>query len=144
MKKSAIKKKPVKTAPAKKVKVKKKAEEEKAGAKKMTRKQVINSTDASEVVSGDSVIMLGESVTIKDVRRFYSQLAGYIDCQTSLCIDASAVKKIDTAGLQMLLGFVKKKLDQNVVIKWLGPTEEVLNKARTLGVVVEMGLVEGT
>jgi anti-anti-sigma regulatory factor len=56
------------------------------------------------------------------------------DCsRPEVVIDGSQVERIDTAGLQLLVGFAKEQKNAGRALRWRGTSAALLRCSRTLG-----------
>ncbi|MFK7816956.1 MAG: STAS domain-containing protein [Gammaproteobacteria bacterium] len=80
------------------------------------------------------VLALPEKFTISECEEFYSMLCERIKKKTSLVLDASSVKQIDTAALQLITVSLKENiaLDNKIVLS--GVSDEFVERASLLGV----------
>jgi len=59
-------------------------------------------------------------------------------------VDGSAVERIDTAGLQLLLSFVKHQASRGKSVRWLASSPELIRGSQLLGIAGILGLPEST
>ncbi len=77
---------------------------------------------------------LESNVTIAVAGDLYNQLHDALDSSRVIEVNAEAVEKIDTAGLQLLC-LVSKELQSHFMeIKWFKPSQAFLASAKLLGV----------
>jgi ABC-type transporter Mla MlaB component len=63
----------------------------------------------------------------------YKRFLKALDVSNTIEVKASKVKKVDTAGLQIVIA-VKRKLDKSGgQVIWSNPSEELVDSARILG-----------
>lgn len=96
------------------------------------------------VNNSDSKLYVLESVlSINTLNQLYDDFIVLSDHQGGVNIDASSVEKVDTASVQMILAFFRKKKQQSFSVQWLSPSEELINKISLLGLSEEMNLLSG-
>jgi anti-anti-sigma regulatory factor len=76
----------------------------------------------------DAIITIAEAAALKD------HLLAYVNQRGEINIDGSRVESVDTAGLQVLLAFVRTIRAQGTVIRWTGISGALLNTAQLMGV----------
>lgn len=81
--------------------------------------------------SNRDVFELPESFTISECQEQYSQLIEKLSNEEELHLDASKVKHVDTAGLQLLASLMNK--NENKKIIWHQSSSELENNAINLG-----------
>jgi len=69
-----------------------------------------------------------------------TQLIQWLDQAGDVEIDASAVEKIDTAGLQLLVAFKRGLQDTNRGLTWRATAPELHRAAAQLGLSAPLGL----
>lgn len=85
-------------------------------------------------------ISLGESLCIAQAQSMHNRLNKALEKSTTIEIKASAIKKIDTAGLQLIIS-LKKEVDiQEGNIVWVKPSDELIESASLLGFLEDLGL----
>ena len=129
-KKLSPKKKKVQKVKTEKVKA------EKVKAEKKSKKT------KSEVDTGDSInrLVLESSLIINNANDVYEALKKLEGAGQEIEIDASKIENIDSAILQLLYAFVLKIKASDMKLSWYKPTEVLLNKASTLGLLKQLGL----
>jgi ABC-type transporter Mla MlaB component len=80
----------------------------------------------------DGVIALPSQCLLRDVVEYRERLLNCIDAQ-SVSIDASAVERIDTAFMQVLLAFVRDRTAAREHLAWLNVSDTLIDAARVLG-----------
>jgi anti-anti-sigma regulatory factor len=88
--------------------------------------------------SSDARVVLQPSCTIREAAALKSELLRVLDAST-VVIDASAVAKIDTAGVQLLMTLVFDRRLASVATRWEGVTPPLRAAARSLGLESAMG-----
>ena len=73
----------------------------------------------------------------------HSQLAGAIARAGTIVIDASAVKRIDAASLQLLAAFVYDRTSRGRGVAWKSPAPVIESAARKLGLLSLLALSAG-
>ena len=90
--------------------------------------------DSNEPIVLDAVITIAEAAALKD------QLLPYINRKGEVRVDGSRVASVDTAGMQVLLAFVRTLQNHGAVVHWTGASETLLGIAQLLGVAAHIGL----
>lgn len=78
-------------------------------------------------------IRLNSNPNLRDAMALKATLIGALDVATAVSIDASAVERIDTATLQLLLAFVRDRQRMNLACQWIGVTTALSEAASMLG-----------
>ena len=86
-------------------------------------------TDESLV---DGVIALPSQCLLRDVVEYRARLLNCMDA-LSVSIDASAVERIDTAFMQVLLAFVRDRIAAHASVAWLNINDTFIGAAKVLG-----------
>ena len=102
----------------------------------MTRNPKRNATKARPS------FVMGPQCTLREAEVFKAALLAAEDSSGDFRIDASAVERIDTAGLQLLLGFAARLqlMQRRLVFAAVSPALHA--SARQLGLVGTLGLPE--
>jgi len=82
----------------------------------------------------DAVITIAEAAALKD------QLLAHINRNGEVTLDGTRVASVDTAGLQILLAFVRTLQGHGAVIRWTGVSPALFNTAQLLGLEGQIGL----
>lgn len=85
---------------------------------------------------------LSEQITISAVAAMHEDLEALIarqDCD-KVVLKAAAVKRVDTAGMQLLLAFVIAVRDGHISLTWNKPSKILLEAASVLGLQQALGL----
>lgn len=85
------------------------------------------------------IVSLPDSLTIHGVRRFKESLQQYAG-QSAVTVDLHAIREIDTAGLQLLLAFLRHMRMTGAAFSWVGGPGVVTAAARSLGLAAELSL----
>jgi anti-anti-sigma regulatory factor len=80
------------------------------------------------------VIDLGASCTLADVAGLRSACLAALDGKAEPVIDGSRVARVDTAGLQVLVGFTIDCMERSTNFRWTGRSPELTRGIRLLGV----------
>ena len=91
-------------------------------------------SEGMEPIVLEAVITIAEAATLKD------QLLPHINRKGDVYMDGSGVQSVDTAGLQVLLAFVRTLQGHGAVVHWTGVSESLLGMAELLGVASHIGL----
>lgn len=88
----------------------------------------------------DAIIRLGAQLTIREAVPLRAELLERVDAVEPVGFDASAVQKVDTAGLQVLLAFVQQRRHSGGALKWMGCSEAMQRAASLLALEQPLGL----
>ncbi len=87
-----------------------------------------------------AVINLDRTITLTNLEVVYTQFVAALDTSSTIEINAKAVDKIDTAGIQLLC-LVRKEIDSQVgEVYWVEPSDSLIRSAELLGVKEELHL----
>lgn len=78
---------------------------------------------------------LPENLTVAHVQALHEQLEALVDDQANdhILVHASGVKRVDTAGLQLLLVAKKAASERRITWVWDAPSDVLVNGAMLLG-----------
>jgi len=82
------------------------------------------------------------SCTLRDSLDMQFQLLAVDFGDSDVIVDGSAVERIDTAGLQMLLSFAKYQATRGKPVLWAAASPELLRSSQQLGLAGMLGLEE--
>ena len=68
-----------------------------------------------------------------DAEALKNELARLLDSATPVTLDISAVRRIDTAGLQVITSFVRERESRGQRIEWRGAAPALTSAAQLLG-----------
>ena len=85
-------------------------------------------------------LKLEASCTLRDSLDMQFQLLAVDFGDSEVLVDGSAVERIDTAGLQMLLAFVRHHAARGKSVQWTAASPELLRGSRMLGLDAMLGL----
>lgn len=94
----------------------------------------VNTIESNKPIVLDAVITIAEAAALKD------QLLPHINRKGEIYMDGSHVQSVDTAGLQVLLAFVRTLRGHDAVVHWSGVSQSLLETAELLGVASHIGL----
>jgi ABC-type transporter Mla MlaB component len=81
----------------------------------------------------DNSVQLPSHLTIRHIEQVYHQFEDALKGTGNLRIDASAVSKVDTAGIQLLIGLKIEMDSQHSAIEWISVTDELRHVAQFMG-----------
>lgn len=87
-----------------------------------------------EETSNESIVHCGPHMDLSSVVAQKETLLQALHIKKSICLEASEISKIDTAGIQLLLNFVLAAKDANIIWYWKNPTTQLINISKLLGV----------
>jgi anti-anti-sigma regulatory factor len=89
-------------------------------------------------------LKLEPSCTLRDSIDMQFQLLAVDFGDSDVLVDGSAVERIDTAGLQMLLSFVKHQAGRGKPVRWSAVSDELARGSRLLGLAAQLGIPDAT
>ena len=117
-----------------------KPKQKKVSAKKAVAEKAAEETVSSQDKADLNRLELESSLVINKASDFYQSLKKLLAGGQSIEIDASKVEIIDSAIMQLLFAFVLKLKEMDISYSWHKPSENLLNKASTLGLTEKLGL----
>lgn len=99
-------------------------------------------TDAPRAERAPAGLKLEASCTLRDSLDMQFQLLAVDFGDSDVIVDGSAVERIDTAGLQMLLSFAKYQGTRGKPVLWVAASPELLRSSQLLGLAGMLGLPE--
>jgi anti-anti-sigma regulatory factor len=87
-------------------------------------------------------LRLESSCTLRDSMDMQFQLLAVEFGESDVLVDGSAVERIDTAGLQLLLSFAKYHAARGKPLKWTAASPELVRGSQLLGFSGTLGLPE--
>ncbi len=100
----------------------------------------INEEDVAMAASNEEIIVLEEDVSIVQVAGLKEAWLPYLDSGKDIKIDASAVEDVDTAGLQLLLSFVKTASESGRSVSWQSPSEALIQAVQETSLKDPLGI----
>ena len=98
--------------------------------------------DATGAASaGSACPALPPALDIRDIRETFEFLRSAVNCGVDR-IDASAVVRVDTAGLQLLLAAGRTAAAHGRALRWAGASSTLVEAATRLGVAGLLGLAK--
>ena len=94
------------------------------------------------VTSAPAGLKLEASCTLRDSIDMQFQLLAVDFGDSDVLVDGSAVERIDTAGLQMLLSFAKYQAERGKPVRWTAVSPELLRSSQLLGMAGMLGIAE--
>ena len=89
--------------------------------------------DSGDGAHRNGAIPLESSLIIRDVQALKAQLDAHAEGEAPIVIDGAAVCHVDTAGLQLLLGFVRHLERQSRSLTWRDVSGALREKALLAG-----------
>lgn len=87
-------------------------------------------------------IECGERMTIEQVESLYSQLESASLEHGHIELIADRVQQCDTASLQLIVNLLRMSKQQGHTVKWVKPSESILNVAKLLGLIEPLELTQ--
>jgi anti-anti-sigma regulatory factor len=84
-------------------------------------------------------VQLGELLTIEQVAAMHAELGRHLHAG-AVVLEAGAVKRIDTAGLQLLAALVRAAESRGKPVQWRSVSAAVRDGARHVGLSAALGL----
>ena len=124
-------------------------EEPIATAAPATRKSPVAEAPAAESAAAGEAptiarragLRLEPSCTLRDALDMQFQLLATDFGDSDVLLDGSAVERIDTAGLQMLVAFAKHHVASGKRMQWTAASQELQRGSRMLGLDEALGLI---
>lgn len=82
----------------------------------------------------------GEHLDIAEATNLYSRLQKALSKSSNIELKADAVKKVDTAGLQLFVALAREVTQTGGGLSWKKPSQILLDTAAQLGLDRELGL----
>lgn len=79
-------------------------------------------------------VVLGPSCTLREAVRLRGELLTRLDVGEPVRIDGAAVERVDTAGIQLLVGFAIDCMERGIVFSWTARSALLEEAIRLLGV----------
>lgn len=97
-------------------------------------------TPAPVVAAAPAGLRLEASCTLRDSIDMQFQLLAVDFGDSDVLVDGSAVERIDTAGLQMLVSFAKHQASRGKPVRWTAASSELTRGSQALGLSDLLGL----
>lgn len=78
-------------------------------------------------------LVLGAACTLREAASLKAQLLACRVSGDTVTVDGSAVQRIDTAGLQLLVAFARREAGAGRLLQWHAPSDELCNAVSQLG-----------
>jgi len=105
------------------------------------RGRTMRATPAAAPVSDAFLLRLDASCTLRETADLqFSLVAASGD---PVVVDGSAVERVDTAGLQLLVALVRRQQQAGRRIEWKAASPELLKCGERLGLIEALGLTGG-
>jgi anti-anti-sigma regulatory factor len=102
--------------------------------------KVSKAASASEKANAGELLALPSSCTVRESAALKAELLTVFDSQSTVTLDMRAVERVDTSVLQLLLSFVRDRLQQGRVTKWMGLPDCVNEAVGVLGLSSLLGI----
>ncbi len=89
----------------------------------------------------DLKFALGEVIDISMVNSLYDALKLLLNEANQVIIDAGAVKRLDTAAMQLILCWYRESKDRNIQVTWKNTEGVFADCAKLLGLSSELDLI---
>ena len=99
-------------------------------------------TPATTVAAAPAGLKLEASCTLRDSIDMQFQLLAVDFGDSDVLVDGSAVERIDTAGLQMLVSFAKHQASRGKPVRWTAASAELTRGSQLLGLDDLLGLAQ--
>jgi anti-anti-sigma regulatory factor len=104
--------------------------------------ELINASVPASAPVSPAGLKLEPSCTLRDSIDMQFQLLAVDFGNSDVVVDGSAVERIDTAGLQMLLAFAKHQASRGKALRWSAVSPELTRGSQLLGLAALLGLPE--
>ena len=84
--------------------------------------------------------LFDEVLDITMARQYYEQLNQYLNDNKKMVLNAEKIERIDGAGLQLIVAFIKEAKKLNLQISWTGVSKAFKKNAEILGVCDKLAL----
>ncbi len=84
----------------------------------------------------------GSALDIEHVLALYARLQRSLKKSTVIILTSDAVVKADTAGLQLILSFIREVENRGGKVIWKNPSAALLGASRRLGIDMHIGLTK--
>jgi len=110
----------------------------KARAAKLNRTKVsADPGDDLKVAPGkepaSNTLALAAECTVSDAGSLKESLARLVDQPQAVTLDVTALQRIDTAGLQVIIAFVRERAGHGRLVEWQGTAPVLATAAHLLG-----------
>ncbi len=90
-------------------------------------------------VSAGSVVALSENCTLRDALAMKEELLKMKDIAAAVTIEIAAVKRIETANLQVIAAFVRDRRNAGLTVTWSGASDAMSQAVKLLGLETLLG-----
>ena len=90
------------------------------------------------------VFTLSAECTIAESAPLQADLSRLLDKDTPVTLDAKELQRIDTAGMQVIVAFVRERTASGRQVEWRNTPPTLLSAARLLGLGTLLGLPQPT
>lgn len=107
--------------------------EKASGGKPATRTPAAPGPESQAGSAAGVVVMLPESLCMEQMMELHQELKRALEGHRPVVLNAEAVEATHAAGLQLLTAFFGEAVGRGAQVQWQGPSEELLESARLLG-----------
>ena len=125
------------------MKKRKKATPKKAASPARGRRKVASAPRAKQS-TGSTLFTLATECMVAEASAFRKKLGRLIDVPHVVTLDIAPLRRIDTAGLQVLAAFVRERESKGRSIEWRGSAPALSTAARLLGLASSLRLPQDT
>jgi anti-anti-sigma regulatory factor len=100
----------------------------------------LRAKSSGSALSPPAGLKLEANCTLRDSIDMHFQLLAVEFGDSDVLVDGSAVERIDTAGLQLLLSFAKHQASLGKSLKWTAASPELVRGSQLLGLAGMLGL----
>ena len=100
----------------------------------MTEEQTESETKMNADAGDFSITHLGADCTIREAADLKNQLLNLLEAPQPLFVDGSAVERVDTAGVQLLIAFSLDCMERGISYGWPGRSPALARAIEMLGV----------
>jgi ABC-type transporter Mla MlaB component len=96
--------------------------------------------DPASAPAAPGTIGCDEALEVTGARAFKARLEAALDSAGPLVIEAARLRRVDGAGLQLLVAFVREVNARGRVVTWASPSAELQAAAALLGLSAALAL----
>ena len=107
--------------------------EKASGGKPATRTPAATGPESQAGSAAGVVVVLPESLCMEQMMELHQELKRALEGHQPVVLNAEAVEATHAAGLQLLTAFFGEAVGRGAQVQWQGPSGELLESARLLG-----------
>jgi len=87
-----------------------------------------------------ATVALSAECTVSEAASLKERLAPLLEESQPVTLDVNAVQRVDTAGLQVIMAFVRERAGRGRTVEWQGAAPALTGAAQLLGLTSLLGL----